>query len=658
MYPYQHPITLLITSLKQTRGGDSMSLQIDKSSKEKGIDQQSGRYSGIISAIEFFSQRFEIEQLISYAFDFSHDLLLPDQIVLWSLKDGVYHIGQSKGYDESFSFQYLEQYDQIVYFHAGLLYDKNIATLLPPEIRELFKPDFCIPLIMDKSFFGLIALKRSSDNLFTPEDEIFAGALMNLFSTALTNYSSYKHLEKTKIQLDEKIFNLFAMNQSTKALLSELSLDNLYDLAISVFSELTQSSFTTFFIKDPISENYQLMSYKNVHAHNLNLEMTLYENKEQVNGMPVLIDMAKKKNRDLFISTFINGQEIIDKINPFYVVLLKKSTQLVGFVTLGSKVNDTHYDNSIFELVESLASATYIAINNAFFIQEINEQKKMVHTKLNEMIKLNLLMKNINSAQTYEKVITLVMNTLNVSFGLDMGFFALYNSDKNTFALSNKFNMKNKIHEIEMPPEWMPLLNGESIITYEEDKVEKYIPRQIIITFMKNASGVVIIPIYIKQLSIHLIGFFAMFSNRSKTLVTEENLVSFDAIATHIAPVIHQLLYAEGIMNTYEPDHGYFFLKQLKKEVEEAIDFGLDLYVIHIYHKNPVHFKTITIAKPLKEHFKNCYPTDKRNIFILTNKTTDLLTVEEYMTESHLKKVYQLGSDFEDYAAFLKIFEA
>lgn len=627
-------------------------------SDEIGIDLQAGRYSGILSAIEFFSQRFELDQLVNYAFDFSRDLLGPDQIVIWSLNNSNYSIDHSEGYEANFSFQHLDQYDQIVYFHAGLLYHKNITALLPAEIGEIFQPDFCIPLIMDKSFFGLIALKRPKSNPFTSEDEIFASALMNLFSTALTNYNSYKSLEKTKTQLDEKIFNLFAMNHSTKALLSELSLNNLYDLAISVFSELTQSSFTTFFIKDSVSENYKLMSYKNVQSHNLTLDMTLFEDKSQVSQLPVVVDMSKGSTKELFIRNFFNGHEILEKINPLYIVLLKKSSQLVGFVTLGSKVNDTYYDNSIFELVESLASATYIAINNALYIEEISAQKKMINNKLAELVKLNELMKTINSAQTCEKVIALVMNTLNVSFGLDMGFFALYNPETNNFNLSTKINMKNKAQCIEMIPEWMPLLSGEPIVIYEEDKVEHYMPKQIISTFLKKASGVVMIPVYIKQIDIHLLGFFVLLSNRGKTLMTEEHLVSFDAIATHIAPVIYQLQSAENIKNTYQPDYTHLFIKQLKKELDEALDFALDLYVIQIYHKNRVCFTTLDLLPSIKVQFKNSYPTDKRNIFILTNKTTDIIAVDDLLNDQYKKKVFQLGKDFEDFETFIQLFHA
>ncbi|MBC7961204.1 MAG: hypothetical protein H7X94_15195 [Vallitaleaceae bacterium] len=637
-----------------------MSSPITKSQNQPAttaeFDINTGRYAGILSAIEFFSQKFELEQLISYAFDFSNDLLQPDQIAIWNLQDQQYILSQSNGYETAFTFEYQQQYDQIVYFHAGLMYGKNISLLLPPEISEVFNPDFCIPLIMDKSFFGIIALKRSGGNPFNSEDEIFASALMNLFSSALTNYSSYKHIEIAKAQLDQKIFNLFAMNHSTKALLSELSLNNLYDLAISVFSELTQSSFTTFFIKDVISENYKLMGCKNVRSHTLNLDITLFENHSQHSRLPILIDMSDKKNRDLFLDHFFNGSEILQKINPLYIVLLKKSDEIVGFVSLGTKVNDTKYDNSIFELVESLASATYIAISNALYIEEINKQKLMMDTKLRELVRLNELMKNINSANSYDKVIQLVMDTLNVSFGVDMGFFALYNEETSDFTVPHKINMKKNLNHLEMIPQWLPLTKGEPILVYEEEKVVNFLPKEAINAFIKNPSGVALIPVYMEQIDIRLIGFFALLTSRKKYLVTEESLVSLDAIATHIAPVIYQLEYSDGIKNSYKPDYAVFFLKKLRIEIEEAIDFGLDLFVVHISHKCPVHFASTAIITTLKESFKNCYETDHRNTFILTNKTTELSSIEELLTDDYLKKVYQLHQDFTDYESFLNIF--
>ena len=57
-------------------------------------------------------------------------------------------------------------------------------------------------------------------------------------------------MQNAKSELDEKVFNLFAINQSSKVLLSELDLSVLYNLSIDVFSELTQSALTSFFLYD------------------------------------------------------------------------------------------------------------------------------------------------------------------------------------------------------------------------------------------------------------------------------------------------------------------------------------------------------------------------------------------------------------------------
>lgn len=617
------------------------------------------RYSGIISAIEFFSQRFELDQLITFAFQFCNDLLAPDQIALWYLNDRMFTQFNSKGYDNKYTFEYNEQYNQIVYFHAGLMYDKEISTLLPSNIQEQFQPDFCIPLIMDKTFFGLVALKRSATNPFNSEDEIVASALMNLYYSALTNYNSYKLLETTKVQLDEKVFNLFAMNHSTRALLSELSLTSLCELAISVFSELTQSSFTSFFIKDLISENYKLMSYKNVKKHNLELQMTLFPHKDKVSRLPVLIDMSQKTSSDLFVYSFFNGQEIIEKINPQYIVLLRKGNELVGFVTLGSKVNETQYDHSIFELVESLASATYIAIKNAIYIEEIEAHKSIINNKLNDLIRLNQLMKNMNSAQTYDQVISLVMNTLNVSFGIDMGFFALYDPNENVFNIANRIHIKSSFKKIKMNSKLIPLFEGESILVYEEDKVKDYFTKSALTAFGKTAAGLIMVPVYISVVDLQLIGFFALMTNRSSVLITDESLVSYDAIATHVAPVIHQLQYADKIKRLYQPDQGTLFIDKVKLQIQEAVDFSLDLFVVSIVHKRPVHFKASDMSFILPEHFKNVFAIDKRNIFIYTIDVTVVDDIKMFMDsyKDYDLKVYELNQDFTSFASFLKVFE-
>lgn len=613
------------------------------------------RYNGLVNAIEFFSMRFEIDQLLCYAFDFTYELIAPDKMILWHLKDQKFVSDYKLGYAREFTFDYHSKYDQIVYFHAGLMQQKEIATLLPEDILQLYSPDFCIPLIMDKDFYGFIALQRNPDHPFTSEDQVLAVALMNLFSTALTSYSSYAKLAKTKSQLDEKIFNLFAMNQSTKALLSELSLKNLYDLSISVFSELTQSSFTAFFIKDEVSENYQLKSYQTVRFTDKKIDITLYESDTHDFNIPVVIDMSNEYVRNSFLSHFYNGQEIIEKINPIYIIALQKEGKLVGFVTLGEKVNTTKYDQSIFELVESLASATFIAINNAMHIEKISQQKVIINNKLTELIKLNNLMKNINSADTYNKVISLVMDTLDHTFGVEMGFFGLYNDDLQKFEITGRLNMEDSCQEIPVSDHLNLLFEGQPIIEYNSEMVDMILPNYLLIDTNLESTGVVLFPVHIKMIGIQLIGFIAILKNRSNLLITDENLVSFEAIATHVAPVIYQLQYAEKIKQIYQPDYSHLFIKQFEIDIREALEFSLELFVIHFSKKTSLSFET-TYTEDISMFFKRIYPVDKQNILVLTNKEKELTALNELNSEDFIYNIYQLRNDFNSVDDFKKLF--
>ena len=310
------------------------------------------KLSGIISAIEFFTQKFDAEQIVEYAFEFSWELLHAQKLALWYHKDSTLKLYKSEGFkSDPLPFAFKEDYNNIVYFHAGLLQKEHLAQYFPPEIIAAYPADYGLPLIMDKKLFGVIFISLGEGGRFEEGDEMVALALMNLFSVSLTNLHGYENLEKAKLKLDEKIFNLFAINQSSKALLSEHDIENLYDLSISVFSELTQSSVTAFFIKDKVSENYIMTGFKNVFNRNDGPEhLILYPDSRQLPSyLPVVIDLTNMEQKDTFMSYFYNAKSLFEQTDPLYVVNLGKDGRLVGFVTLGKKVNEKNYDNGVFE---------------------------------------------------------------------------------------------------------------------------------------------------------------------------------------------------------------------------------------------------------------------------------------------------------------------
>ena len=133
------------------------------------------------------------------------------------------------------------------------------------------------------------------------------------------------------------------------------------------------------------------------------------------------------------------------------------------------------YNKGIFELIESLASSTYIAVSNANYFKETNEQKLLLQNKFNRLVSLNKLMKNINSASTTEELADLTLETLNISFGMKTGIFALYNKDK--FKVIRSINLDNCPCSFRLSNEFSCLFEGEYFIINSNEKIPKLLEK-------------------------------------------------------------------------------------------------------------------------------------------------------------------------------------
>jgi hypothetical protein len=96
----------------------------------------------------------------------------------------------------------------------------------------------------------------------------------------------------------------------------------------------------------------------------------------------VIINTAEPKDVSYFNSLFREGITAVAPLKPMYIVLILKNGRVQGFVTLGRTMTGNEYKKSIFELIESLASSTYIALSNAQYLKQVNDQKKLIQNKL------------------------------------------------------------------------------------------------------------------------------------------------------------------------------------------------------------------------------------------------------------------------------------
>lgn len=65
---------------------DEILYKVNKQKDSQQITNQLYRYTGLIHAIQFFSQRFSYEQILDYIYDFLNELLIVDQIAVFAKK--------------------------------------------------------------------------------------------------------------------------------------------------------------------------------------------------------------------------------------------------------------------------------------------------------------------------------------------------------------------------------------------------------------------------------------------------------------------------------------------------------------------------------------------------------------------------------------------
>jgi len=334
------------------------------------------RYNVLMEAIDFFSNRLSFEQIVSSAFEFVNELLTVSKSVMYILNGKDYAPAEKKGLeDEPARVACTAKLESFAVFCGAVLNDRaKMEEYFSHDFLEACKVQIMIPLIAETTLQGFILLVEKSGGPFAADDTVICDTLMHIFTSALENHNRLVKLQQANNELDEKIFNLFAINESSKILLAEHDMEVLYGLALDVFSELTQSSHTSFFLFDEGAEKYMLKAYKDIYHLKAGKEtVCLTLNRDNpINPGKMLIDTGNPSDVEYFNSLFMEGVEALSFSQLLYIVLLLKGSEVLGLVTLGATVSGSPYKSGIFELVESLASYTYIAISNAILLDRLD----------------------------------------------------------------------------------------------------------------------------------------------------------------------------------------------------------------------------------------------------------------------------------------------
>ncbi len=633
---------------------------IEEQKKTEQLSAKLFRYSGLIQAIEFFSQKLNFEQIIDAAFDFVNELLTLEKSAVFVLKGSSFVLKKVKGYDSTIlAIENSEDLQNIAVFYGALITeDEKLKMFFGQNVLESFNVSTAIPLIIENNLYGFIFISNKIIGDFNSDDYIIASALMKLFNNALENYKRYEELQSANKELDEKIFNLFAINQSSKALLSELSLDVLYNLSVDVFSELTQNTITGFFLYDEKSEQYTLKAYKDIYYRLGEIEVRLtFDKAAAVDVNKVILNFEDSSDTEYFNKIFKEGVKALAPLQAVYIVLLIKNGMVLGLVTLGKSVTGNEYKNSMFELIESLASATYIALSNAQLFDKVNEQKRIIQGKLDKLSSLNTLMRNINSSANIKTLLQLTLMTLEISFQIEKGLIAIYDKDKGVFKIAERLNIETRKKEIKVTPCWKRVFEGDAIYEASEAGMLQYISKSLV-EDIGHSPGLLIAPIYIDRVDIEVLGAIILFKFKNVPITDEEIRLTVETIAGHIAPVLSNLYTVEQQKKFLLPNYIELFKSDLKREIAEALEFSIDLKVYQIIDNRSLIFKEDRITSKFQNAFKNVYPFSCNNIFIISSADRNAYKKLKKIIGSIDIEVreYALGKDFNCFQDFFKLF--
>ncbi len=645
---------------------DSILKRIEKEKKDEVLSAKLYRYTGLVQAIEFFSQRLVFDQIVDAAFDFINELLLVKKSAIYILENYAYVPKKIKGFTKKLdNIELSIELNDLATYYGNILYEReNLIKFLEPELIDSLEINAVVPLIIEDNLYGIIVFQHANNN-FGEDDYIISESLMRLINTALENFNRYEKLAKVNTELDEKIFNLFAINQSSKVLLSDLRIDSLYDIAVDVFAELTHSKITGFILYDERRDRYTIKSFKDIfyNIKNVNISLML-KNSGKVNPNKIIIDLRNKQDQDYFNCLFEEDCVIVNdqlkQLEAIYVVLLLKNRQILGFVTLSDTVTGSEYGDGIFELIESLAASTYTAISNAKLFETVNEQKALIQRKVDKLISLNYLTRNISSSLRIDTLQEIATKTLQVSFNVTKGAFCIYKKETNEFEISNTIHIDECKGKLIKPKQnWKRIFEGDCVYGLGQSTVAEYIGEEFDET-IGEVQGVLIIPIYLDMMEIDVLGAIIIFGYSDVQLDNEENMLIIDTIAGNIAPVLNNLLIIQMHQRFTLPNFIELFKRDLKEEVNAALEYNIDLSVVQIEDQREFLFKGNSAVEGLKENFKKVYPFSYNNIFIIENTVNEAELLERIKDctkfEDMKVKIMKLGTDFINFAEFFELY--
>jgi len=522
----------------------------------------------LLEAIDFFAQNLSFEQITSYGYHFIHSMIGLVESGIYVLEDNMYQLKHNINGD--FKVQ------SFVYDDRMRLLAAKFGRATKTELKTYFDADFiddegitfAFPILVKNKTHAIIFAKADNVDMSNPDVASAIHGINQMVNKATENAINYKEYKHANAELDKKIFNLLFINHSTKAFMSQLDINKLYELCIDVISEITASSVTSFALYEPSQSKIILRGYKDISTYqNYYNEFETLELDYKINQVIYNINEDYDK-----LSRIFKTPEKFKALKAEYVILIVKK-EVIGFVTIGKSVSGGHYSKELLNQIESLSASIYIAISNAQYVQKINSQNDKITSQLKTLEAINKTTKIMNSCESVEELVHITLRTINLSFDFDKALIAFQNEHKLIAVNTLGIEYSGEICFSQAFDDYKSDLHFDSLANSGHQFINQSLSQAI-----GEHNCFVSIPLIADNNEETLpMGYILAF--QSKTPLKKRQIIALDTITNSIAPILKQLMDKEEMQKQLIVNEEYEFFKKLHEAIMNRDEYYLDFVV-------------------------------------------------------------------------------
>lgn len=525
------------------------------------------KYNALHSIIDFFSQNLHLDQIVEYGFNIYNSLEMPiaSSIYVLNREKEVYERRFIYGdvVNEHLLIPKAYNHDTFAVRNGFFLTTRELQSrYFSEEVLDACEVMSIMPLIIDDLLFGFVFSKHQESE--TLMGEAFLSRFNFLMNLSLEKASRYIERETLKKEIDKRIFNLDALSHTVKLLLSELTLTGILNLAVEVIQETCANCNAAIGTYDEIDKKIKVETFSSVHSFSTTYEE--FSLKEGIEGVDKII-FDVEKDFAILEDIFYEADKL-KAMNAKYALFLVN--QNIQGVLLISQRTPMPLTQDIRDRFMDVAGILMIGIRNAKQFKVIEEQKAHLDKNIKVMVRMNKLLKDINSSETFEELMEQIMDMVQLTFGVEKAFLV-----DESGVLRYTEMQEEPLEVLNQGYHFKDLFSSEMEIYYT--KVSALVDYPWLESFFEDFNCLIIAPIKVSQYSDEVLAYLIV--SRTKKRLHETQVQMLELLVNSVAPIMQQLKQVAMYQSSYI-ENPKMKLRRLYELYEcEFKDYEIPFYV-------------------------------------------------------------------------------